>query len=149
MNNENSFEREHEHSMLYRTMMTGLFVGIIDTVICLAYNIFYRGITGFIPSALINVSSLIFGVNLVLLIVGVIYYFFKKNLGRGDILFSVVFLLVTIFLAVKTELITRFSDFKLDHAFRGLLLGIVLICGISAAGLPLLYRNRKFEEFAL
>jgi len=139
----------HEHSMFFKTMMTGLFVGIIDTLICLAYNIFYRDFTGYVPSELINVSSLIFGVNLVLLIVGMIYFLFKKAARGGDVIFGVFFLAVTLFLAWKTEMIQRFADVHVNHEFRGLLLGIVLICGISAACLPLLYNSRKFNDFAI
>ena len=112
----------HEHSVFFKTMMTGLFVGIIDTLICLTYNIFYRDLTGYVPSELINVSSLIFGV---------------------------VFFALTMFLGWKTEMIQRFADTQVNHEFRGLLLGIVLICGISAACLPLLYNSRKFNEFAI
>ncbi|MBS1662387.1 MAG: hypothetical protein JST68_15190 [Bacteroidetes bacterium] len=141
---------QHEHSMFFRAMMTGLFVGIVDTVICLAFNIFYRDITGYVPSELINVSSLIFGVNLLLWAIGMLYYVFKlMTAGKGDLLFSMVVGLVTAFLAWRTELIQRFSDVRLDHEFRGLLLGVVLVCGVSAVCLPLLYNNRKFEEFAL
>ena len=140
---------ENEHSVFFKTMMTGLFVGIIDTVICLAYNIFYRDLTGYVPSELINVSSLIFGVNLILLIIGMIYFLFKKASRSGDVIFAVFFLAVTLFLAWKTEMIQRFADTQVNHEFRGLLLGIVLICGISAACLPLLYNSRKFSEFAL
>ena len=142
-------DTQHEHSMFFRTMMTGLFVGIIDTVICLAYNIFYRDMTGFVPSVFINVSSLIFAINLVLLLVGIIYYVFKNIFRKGDAVFAVSFTLLTLFLVWKTELIHRFQDIRLDHEFRGLLLGIVLICGLSAACLPFLYNSRKFEEFAL
>jgi hypothetical protein len=135
--------------VFFRTMMTGLFVGIIDTVICLAYNIFYRDLTGYVPSELINVSSLIFGVNLILLIIGMIYFLFKQASRGGDVIFGVFFFAVTLFLAWKTEMIQRFSDVQVNHEFRGLLLGIVLICGISAVCLPLLYNSRKFGEFAL
>ncbi|WP_431210585.1 hypothetical protein ACQ86N_32050 [Puia sp. P3] len=140
---------EQEHSVFFRTMMTGLFVGIIDTVICLAYNIFYRDFTGYVPSEFINVSSLIFGINLVLLIIGMIYYLFKRVARGGDAIFGVVFLAVTLFLAWKTEMIQRFADVHVNHEFRGLLLGIVLICGVSAACLPLFYNSRKFNEFAI
>lgn len=151
MKNDMDFSNEqHEHSMFFRTVMTGLFVGIVDTVICLAYNIFYRDATGFIPSALINVSSLIFGVNLLLVVVGLVYYFFKwVTGGKGDVLFSAAVGGVTLFLVWRTELIQRFSNVQMDHEFRGLLLGVLLVCGISAACLPLLYNSRKFEEFVL
>jgi len=65
------------------------------------------------------------------------------------VLFGVVFFALTMFLGWKTEMIQRFPDVRVNHEFRGLLLGIVLICGISAACLPLLYNSRKFSEFAL
>ena len=139
----------HEHSVFFKTMMTGLFVGIIDTLICLTYNIFYRDLTGYVPSELINVSSLIFGVNLVLLIIGMIYFLFKTVSRRWDVIFGVFFLALTFFVAWKTEMIQRFADSQVNHEFRGLLLGIVLICGISAACLPLLYNSRKFSDFAI
>jgi hypothetical protein len=62
-----------QHPSFFNATMTGLFVGIIDTLICLSYNIGYRNFTGYMPSAIINVSSLIFAVNLILfvLILGV------------------------------------------------------------------------------
>jgi hypothetical protein len=146
MANENEF---YGDSVFFKTMMTGLFVGIVDTLVCLAYNIFYRDITGYVPSELINVSSLIFGVNLILLVIGMVYFLFKKISRSGDVIFGVFFLALTLFLAWKTEMIQRFADAHVNHEFRGLLLGIVLICGISAACLPLLYNSRKFSDFAI
>jgi hypothetical protein len=127
-------------------MMTGLFVGIVDTVICLAYNIGYRNYTGYLPSSLINVSSLIFGVNLLLLIIGIVYYFFLRTFKRGDVLFEVVVVGVTAWLIWKTAGLTRFDDPKLDSGFRGLLGGIVLILGASTICIPFLYRSRRFLD---
>jgi hypothetical protein len=138
-----------QQSVFYRAMMTGLFVGIIDTVICLAYNIGYRNYTGYQPSALINVSSLIFAVNLLLLVIGIFYFVFLRLFKKGDILFIAVLVGLTILLTWKAEGITRFSDDKLDSGFRGLLAGIILIVGLSASCLPFLYHSRKFEEHVL
>src|SRR5579863_7651894 len=125
MNNERS-------SIFFKAMMTGLFVGIIDTVICLAYNLGYRNYTGYLPSSLINVSSLIFAVNLLLLVIGIVYFFFLRTFRRGDILFEVVAIAVTVWLIVKTAGLSRFDDPKLDTGFRGLLGGIVVILGGSS-----------------
>jgi len=126
--------------------MTGLFVGIIDTVICLIFNITYRNATGYLPSSLINVSSLIFVVNLLLLVIGIVYYFFLTASKRGDVLFEVVVLAVTVMLIWKTAGLTRFGDPKLDSGFRGLLGGIVLILGASAVCIPFLFRSRRFVD---
>ena len=127
-------------------MMTGLFVGIIDTVICLAYNLGYRNYTGYLPSSLINVSSLIFAVNLLLLVIGIVYFFFLRTFRRGDILFEVVAIAVTVWLIVKTAGLSRFDDPKLDTGFRGLLGGIVVILGGSSVCIPFLFRSRRFVD---
>jgi hypothetical protein len=139
MNNE-------RHSIFFKAIMTGLFVGIIDTLICLIYNIAYRDITGYLPSSLINVSSLIFMVNILLFVLGIAFFFFLRASRRGEILFEVVTLALTAWLVWKTTSLTRFGDPKLDTGFRGLLGGIILILGVSAACIPLLYRSRRFVE---
>jgi hypothetical protein len=139
MNNE-------PYSIFFKAMMTGLFVGIIDTLICLIYNIAYRDITGYLPSSLINVSSLIFLVNILLLVLGIAFYFFLRASRRGDILFEVATIALTAWLVWKTTGLTRFGDPRLDSEFRGLLGGIILILGVSAACIPLLYRSRRFVD---
>jgi hypothetical protein len=139
MNNE-------RYSIFFKAMMTGLFVGIIDTVICLVFNIIYRNATGYLPSSLINVSSLIFVVNLLLLVIGIVYYFFLQAFKRGDILFEVVAIALTAWLIWKTAGLTRFGDPRLDSGFRGLLGGIILILGASAACIPFLFRSRRFVD---
>ena len=139
MNNE-------QHSIFFNAMMTGLFIGIMDTLICLAYNIIYRNYTGYLPSAIINVSSLIFAVNLLLWVIGIFYYVFLRAFKKADSIYMAVILLITAFLTWKSLQIVRFSNDRLDSGFRGLLTGIVLILGISAVCLPLFYRNKKFLE---
>jgi hypothetical protein len=140
MNNE-------RYSIFFKAMMTGLFVGIIDTLICLIYNIVYRSETGYLPSSLINVSSLIFMVNLLLLVIGIVFFFFLRASKRGDVLFEVVTIALTAWLIWKTAGLTRcFGDPKLDRGFRGLLGGIILILGASTACIPFLYRSRRFVD---
>ena len=134
------------HSAFFKALMTGLFIGIIDTIILLAYNIGYRSETGYIPSEIINVSSLIFGVNLLLTIVGVLFFFFHRYIRGGDVVYTIFFLALTIWLAFKTFPSVRFGDAHLDSGWHGLMGGVVLICGISAACLPLLYRSEKFQD---
>src|SRR6185437_13294008 len=101
--------KENYH-LFHKAIMTGLLVGIIDTLICLAYNIGYRNYTGYIPSSFINVSSLIFVVNLTMTIVGIVFYAFHRNLKQGDIVFFIFFLALTAFLAWKISGIHRFDD---------------------------------------
>lgn len=130
-----------------RAMLTGLFVGILSTVVCLAYNIIYRDSTGFPMASIINVSSLIFVVNLLFWVIGIIYYVFLRSFRKGDLVYIVVFVLLTVLSIWKTEHVYRSDNIELTLQFRGLLLGIVIIMGVCASFLiPYLYHNKGFEE---
>lgn len=133
-----------------RAMLTGLFVGILSTVVCLAYNIVYRDSTGFPMASIINVSSLIFVVNLLFWIIGIIYYVFLNSFKKGDLVYIVVFVLLTLFCIWKTEGVHRSADHELTVQFRGLMLGVVIIMGLCASFLiPYLYHNKGFEKYVV
>jgi hypothetical protein len=134
-------------SPMYRAIMTGLFVGIIDTLLCLVFNLVYRESTGFSPTSIINVSSLIFFVNLLFPLIGVIYNWISELFKKGDIVFTVFIILLTVFFVWRSEMSSRTDDHVLNVEFRTLLAGLVIIMGISAAVfIPLLYHNKKFNE---
>ena len=134
-----------QKSVFWTAMMTGLFIGIIDTVICLFFNVFYRSYTGYFPSELINVSSLIFMINLLQTIVGIVYFLFLRTFKK-DIAYLAFILLLTAFLAWKSSTAMPFDDAHVNQGFHGLLTSIVLILGISASCIPLLFHSRKFLE---
>lgn len=133
--------------MFTNAMLSGLFIGIIDTLICLAYNIGYRNFTGYEPSTLVNVSSLIFAVNILLLLTGMVYFLFRKFFGSKDYIYIVLAVLFTAFLSWRTETGHRFADDTVNAESKGLLLGIVLILGASAISLPFFFRSRFFEKY--
>jgi len=133
-----------------KAVLTGLFTGIVATVLCLLYNIFFRDSTGFALSNYINVSSLIFAVNLLFFLIGVIYYAFTRMLPRGEIIFTVVFLILTIVLAYLGGRVHRSDVPQLNSEFHELLLPMIILMGLLAAiGIPFLYHNKKFEEAVL
>src|SRR5678809_1188699 len=104
-------------SKFYRAMMTGFFVGFMATFVCLAYNIIYRDSTGFPLSAFINVSSIIFLVNILFPVIGIIYYGFISSVKKADIFFMILFIVLTGFFVWRTELIRRTSDHLLNSEF--------------------------------
>ena len=133
-----------------KAVLTSLFVGIMVTLICLGYNIYYREHTNFPLASIINVSSLIFAVNLIFVVVGMIYYALMKAFSKGEIVYVVLFVLLTIYLSIEATKVHRSSDQLLNSEFHSLLLVMVLIMGIAAAiGVPLLFHSRKFEEHVL
>lgn len=137
-------------SVFYRAFMTAVFVGLAATVITMLYDLVFVQSFGFPLSAIINVSSLIFGVNIIFIIVGILYYLFIATFKKGDLLFITVFVLITAFFAWRSENAHRTVDYIVNHQFRNLLAGIVIIMGAMAAFLvPYLYHSKKFEDMVL
>jgi len=135
-----------------KALMTGLAIGITDTLLCLGYNLFIRkdGTTGFFSSDIINVSSIIFGVNILFVLIGVLYYGFLKAQIKGEVVFSLIFLALTIVGVVVAAHVRRSPDPAQNSRFHLLLTGVILILGLSAAvGMPLLYHSKKFREHIL
>jgi hypothetical protein len=128
-------------------ILTSVFAGIITTLLCFAYYVGYKEITGFPLSGLINVSSLIFIINTFFLVVGYIYFVFIKNFRRGDVLFVVLFVLLTALSIWQAYGIHRSDNPVVNMQFHQLLAGIFLINGVVVfAGIPFLFHNRKFNE---
>jgi hypothetical protein len=132
-----------------KAMLTGLFIGFFATVVCLAYNVFYRESTGFSPADFINVSSLIFAVNLLFWVLGIIYYLFFKYFRKGDTIFFIVFVLLVAYCIWKSAEANRSDIHEINVQFRGLLLGIVIILGIGTLLIPVAFHNKRFEREVL
>jgi hypothetical protein len=137
------------HSPFSKALLAGLFIGFFDTIICLVYNVAYRGATHYVPSGLINVSSLIFCINLIFLIIGITYAVFVRLFEGRDIIFDVTFLVITCFLAWRAELGHRFADAAVNHEFQGLLLGVIIIIGVGVITVPFIYRSRFLEKYVI
>jgi len=137
-------------SKFYEALITGFFVGFFATVICLTFNIAYRTITGMPSSAFINVSVLIFSINLLFPVIGIIYYGFLSAFKKPDVFFIVLFLVLTGIFAWRSQFVHRSDDHLINSEFRTLLTVIVLILGLSATiFVPWLYNNKKFREGVL
>lgn len=141
---------ENGQTAFSKAFLTALFVGIITSVICLIYYAIFRAETGMLTAAIINVASIIFGVNSLFLLLGILYYFLRQLKSTGEIIYIAGLILLTIFFSWKAETVVRSSDHYLAIEFRELLLGIVLIVGIAAAiVVPYLFHNKKFERNVL
>ena len=141
---------EFKQSTFSKTLLTSVFVGFVATILCLAFNIVYRESTGFELSDIINVSTLIFGVNLVFVVIGALHFLLVKNFRRGEIIFIALFVVLTLLGIWGAEAAHRTVDAVQNNEFRQLLLGTVLIMGIGAAFLvPYLSHNRTFQEHVI
>src|SRR4051812_23077520 len=125
-------------------LLTGVFAGFAGTIICLAFNIIYRDDTGFLPSTIINVSSLIFAVNILFVLIGLVYFLCLRYLPKGDVFFEGLFILLTVICLLMTGGAHRSVNAIVNHQFKGLMSGVIIILGISAAAMPVLYHNKGF-----
>ena len=126
-----------------KAFLSALFSGILATMVCFVFEIWYRLATFYGPSDFINVSSIIFIVNILLLVAGVIFYAFKTWFKKGDLIYFVFFLLLMAYCLWKINGIHRFTDLKLNREFIQLLGGIAIIVGIAALCIPYFYNNKK------
>jgi hypothetical protein len=132
-----------------QTLITGVFVGYFATILCLVYNIVFRDSTGFPLSDFINVSTIIFLVNLIFPVIGILYYGLIATFKRADLVFDILCVVVLAFCIWKTETVHRTAQAHLNAEFKTLLLGIVLILGIASFLIPVLYHSKKFKEAVL
>ncbi len=128
------------------TLLTSVVAGIVATLLCMAYYLGYKEVTGFPLSSWINVSSLIFVINVLFVIIGLIYSLFMK-LRKGEIQFIILFMLITLLLIWGATSVLAHRRCTLNHEFHQLLAGIVIIIGFSAfAIIPFLFHNKKFID---
>jgi hypothetical protein len=132
-----------------QTLITGVFVGYIATIFCLVYNIIFRDRTGFPLSDFINVSTIIFLVNLIFPVIGIVYYGIIATFKRADLIFDILCVVVLAFCIWKAETVHRTAEAHLNAEFKTLLLGIVIILGIALFLIPVLYHNKKFKDLVL
>lgn len=125
-----------------KSVMSGLFAGITATVLALIYNAYFRGYTNFSLSMIINVSSIIFALTILLTIAGIIFYEFHHFIKNGTLLFRIAALIVTAVLLFGVQYIRRSSNPTDAEEFRQLLIGIIAITGFCTVFLlPFLYKH--------
>jgi len=67
---------DYPQSDLSRSILSGLFAGIVATVANLIFGFIYRGVTNVTNFNILDVSTTIFGSIILLMVCGVLFYFF-------------------------------------------------------------------------
>ena len=140
----------YEQTPFSKSVFTGLFAGLVTTLCCLVYDFIYRYNTGFTLSAIINVASIIFACNVILVVCGMLYQVFRKTIKGGGVVFIVLFTALSLFLLWKAAGVQRSPIESVSVQFRGLLMGVTAITGASISFLvPYLYHSKKFAEHVI
>ena len=139
---------EYHQSTLSKAILTSVFIGFMATIVCLIYNIIFRESTGYKPADFINVSSLIFAVNLIFFGAGLVYFFLLRSFRKGDMVFEILFGLVILFCAWRAAHAHMINPHQTSE-FRTLLIGVIIIMGLGIELVPLFFHNKRFEEAVL
>jgi len=135
---------DYRQTEFSKAVLSGLFAGIIATLINLAYDYFYRDMTGFQLSTIINVPSIILASTLLLTIAGLIFYVFKHFIRKGSLIYRVVFLAITIFCVYLSLHAHRSANPVLAYEFKWLLFGVVVVLGgLAAFFIPYLFDHEE------
>lgn len=133
---------DYEQTEFSKSLLAGVFAGITATVLSLLFNAFFRGTIGFSLSDIINVSTIIFTLMIVITIAGVIFYFFHHYIKKGTFVFKIATVIITLLLIAGTMQIHRSANPGLSSEFRELLWGIISITGVCTAFIiPFLFKH--------
>jgi hypothetical protein len=138
-----------ERTPLSKALMTGLFTGLVSTIVSLFYNIFFRLSTGFPLPEIVNVSSIIFVINLIFVFIGLFYFFIHRISARGDLIYLVITVAGTLIVLWLVSGMESSQNSRYVHDFKGLLAGIFVIMSINAFLIPFLIKKKWFEDFFL
>lgn len=131
-----------------KVIMTAVYTGILGTLLAMAYDLYYVKTLHFPLSEIINVATIIFAVNLLFFAIGFIFYGMISSFKGGETVFIVLFIALTLMGISKASGVHRTDDPVVNIQFRHLLSGIIIIMGVLAAVImPILFHNRKFEQY--
>lgn len=133
---------DYEQTEFSKSVLAGLFAGIIATVLCLLFNAIIRYSIGFHLSEMINVSTIIFAMLILVTLAGIVFYFFHHYIKKGGFVFQAVSVALTALMLIGTQSIQRSAIPSLTIEFRELLTGIIVITALCVVFIiPFLYKN--------
>lgn len=143
-------EKDFQKAIFDRSLMTCVFVGIFGTLLCMVYAVFFGEYLKYPLSTIINAPTLIFGVNLVFVVIGFVFYGFITFSRYGEWIYITVFVLMTIFFTWKMQDVHRTNNALVNLQFRFLSSGIIIILGLLASiAVPFLFHNKQFAKYVV
>ena len=135
---------DYPQSDLSRSILAGLFSGLVATVSNLAFTIIYRSITQFYEFNAIDITTIVFGTLLLSLACGAMFYFFVHYLNRGIMFYRIMVVIVTVGIVIIGINLRHMVQEVIPNEFRVLVIGTqVIIGGLAAFLIPYLFRHDK------
>lgn len=137
---------DQKYDVFTRCILVSLFVGISAVYINLFVDMGFRYFTRYNLSSIINVSSIIMGCVILLLICGILYYGFRVWFkSSANIAFTIAMIAITGFASWKISGVVRSPIHAETVEFHELMISILSVNGLLAAFfIPLFYSKEKY-----
>ena len=133
---------DYTQSDLSRSMLGGLFSGIIATVLNIVFVYSYRFISGFEDFQGFDLTVIVFGTLLLSLACGVVFYLFVHYLKRGITTYRIAVLIITILIIYFGLTLRQSLVGVVPVEFRIIvIITQVIIGGLAAFLIPYLFRH--------
>ncbi len=135
---------DYVQSDLSRGVLSGLYSGIVATVLNMIFVYIYRYVTDFQDFNGFDVTVIVFGTLLLSLACGIIFYFFVYYFKKGIPVYRVSVFIITILIVVLGLTLRRSISGDVPFEFRMIVIVTQVIIGSLAAFLiPYLFKHDK------
>ncbi len=135
---------DYTQSDLSRGVLSGLYSGIIATVLNMIFVYVYRYLASFEDFNGMDVTVIVFGTLLLSLACGIVFYFFVYYLKKGIPVYRVAVLIVTILIIIAGLYLRRSVEGDVPMDFRIIvIITQTIIGGLAAFLIPYLFSHDK------
>lgn len=132
----------YRQSDLSRSVLGGLFAGLVATVANIAFSVIYRKMTDYYTNNAIDITVIVFGTLLLSLACGIMFYLFVHYLKKGITFYRISVVLVTIVIIYAGITLRHTVEEIVPTEFIVLVVGTqVIIGGLAAFLIPYLFRH--------
>jgi len=135
---------EYTQTDLSRGILSGLFAGIIAAVANTIFVLVYRSVSSFYHFNGLDVTVIVFGSILQLIVCGWIFYLFVHYLKKGILSYRIAVIIITALIFLLGIMIRRSVMGEVPDDFKTLVVGTqIIIGGLAAFFIPYLFRHDK------
>ena len=133
---------DYPQNDLSKSLLGGLFAGLVATVINIAFVVIYRSITVFYDYYALDITVLIFGTILQSIACGIMFYLFVHYLKKGITFYRIMVLLVTALIVYGGIMLRKTLQTEIPFEFIVLVVGTqIVVGGLAAFYIPYLFRH--------
>jgi hypothetical protein len=135
---------EYPQTDFSRGILSGLFAGLVACVANTIFVLAYRGFTGFYEFNGMDVTVIVFGSIIQMIVSGWMFYLFVHYLRKGISFYRVAAILITIVILLLGIMVRRSVTGSASDEFKFMVTGTQVIIGCLAAFfIPYLFSHDK------